>query len=129
MPLYANFSTGIDLLGPDPTSSKNKAELKKLASCAFRRFVEDQLQQILVERHSLGTEQTPTGHQQHLKAKFPFLLFLNLLCTLLSPDNPNEAGKFTAITTQITQEDINLLLTKTTAARSSQEAVMTSQCS
>ena len=52
-----NFSIGIDLLGPDPTSSKNKAELKKkLASCAFRRFVEDQLQQILAERHSLGTE-------------------------------------------------------------------------
>ena len=60
-----NFSIGIDLLGPDPTSSKNKAELKKLASCTFRKFVEDQLQQILAERHSLGTEQTPTGHQQH----------------------------------------------------------------
>ena len=83
---------GIDLLGADPTSSKNKA--KKLASCAFRKFVEDQLQQILAERHSLGTEQTPTGHQQHLKAKFPLLLlFLNLLRTLLSPDNPTEAGK------------------------------------
>ena len=52
--------------------SKNKAELKKLASCAFCKFVEDQLQQILAERHSLGTEKTPTGHQQHLKAKFPF---------------------------------------------------------
>ena len=24
-----NFSFGIDLLGPDPTSGKNKAELKK----------------------------------------------------------------------------------------------------
>ena len=84
----------------------------------------------MAERHSLGTEQTPTGHQQHLKAKFPFLLlFLNLLCTLLSPDNPTEAGKFLSQITQITQEDINLLLTKTTAARSSQEAVMTSQCS
>ena len=57
-----NFSIGIDLLGPDPTSSKNKAELKKLASCAFCKFVEDQLLQILAERHSLGTEQTPTGH-------------------------------------------------------------------
>ena len=92
----ANFSIGIDLLGPDPTSSKNKSEFKKkLASRAFRKFVEDQLQQILAERHSLGTEQTPTGHQQHLKAKFPFLLlFLNLLCTLLSPDNPTGAGKF-----------------------------------
>ena len=35
-----NFSIGIDLLRPDPTSSKNKAELKKkLESCAFRKFV------------------------------------------------------------------------------------------
>ena len=91
-----NFSIVIDLLGPDPTSSKNKAELKKTRklNCLFRKFVEDQLQQILAERHSLGTERTPTGHQQYLKAKFPFLLlFLNLLCTLLSPDNPTEAGK------------------------------------
>ena len=92
-----NFSIGIDLLGPDPTSSKSKAELIKnlQVARAVRKFVEDQLQQILAERHSLGTEQTPTGHQQHLKAKFPFLLlFLNLLCTLLSLDNPTEAGKF-----------------------------------
>ena len=34
-----NFSISIDLLGPDPTSSKNKAELKKLAICAFCKFV------------------------------------------------------------------------------------------
>ena len=34
-----NFSIGIDFLGPDPTSNKNKAE-KKLASCTFRKFVE-----------------------------------------------------------------------------------------
>ena len=35
-----NFCIGIDHLGPDPTSSKNKAELKKkLASCAFRKLV------------------------------------------------------------------------------------------
>ena len=37
-----NLSLGIDLLGPDPTSSKNNVEWKKkLASCAFRKFVED----------------------------------------------------------------------------------------
>ena len=91
-----NFSIGIDILGPDPTSSKNKAEFKKtLTSCAFHKFVEDQLQQILAKRHSLGTEQTPTGHQQHLKGKFSFLLlFLNLLRTLLSLDNPTIAGNF-----------------------------------
>ena len=34
-----NFSIGIDLLGPDPISSKNKAEFKNLASCAFLKFV------------------------------------------------------------------------------------------
>ena len=33
-----NFSIGVDFLGPDPTRRKNKAE-KKLASCAFRKFV------------------------------------------------------------------------------------------
>ena len=57
-----NFSIGIDLLGPDPTSSKNKAELKKkLASCApFANLLKDQLQQILAERHSLGTQGHPT---------------------------------------------------------------------
>ena len=57
-----NFPIGIDLLGPDPTSSKNRAEKTELASCAFRKFVEDQLQQILVERHSLGTKKSPIGH-------------------------------------------------------------------
>ena len=67
-----NFSIGIDLLGPDPTSSKNEAELKKNSHVArFANLSEDQLQQILAERHSLGTEQTPTGHEQHLKVKFP----------------------------------------------------------
>ena len=33
------FSIGIDLLRPDPTSSKKKPNSKKLASCAFRKFV------------------------------------------------------------------------------------------
>ena len=80
-----NFSIGIDLLGPRPTSSKHKTELKKNSQVArFTNLSEDQLQQILAERHSLGTEQTPTGHQQHLKVKFPLLLlFSNLLCTFV----------------------------------------------
>ena len=69
-----NFSIGIDLLGPDPTSSKNKAEFKKNSQVSrFANLSEDQLQQILAERHSLGTEQTPSGHQQYLRVKFPFL--------------------------------------------------------
>ena len=57
-----NFSIGIDLLRPDPTSSKKKkAELKKKNSQVARltNLSEDQLQQILAERHSqLGTEKT-----------------------------------------------------------------------
>ena len=32
-----NFSIGIDLLGPDLTNNKSKAE--KLTSCTFRKFV------------------------------------------------------------------------------------------
>ena len=80
-----NFCIGIDLLGPDLTSSKKKAELKKIRKLArFANLSEEQLQQILAERHSLGTEQTPTGHQQHLRVKFPFLLLLlNVLCTFV----------------------------------------------
>ena len=34
-----NFSIGIDLLGPDPTSSKNKAELKKTRKLRVSKFV------------------------------------------------------------------------------------------
>ena len=55
-----NFSIGIDLLGPDPTSSKNKAE-KNSQVARFANFSEDQLWQILAERHSLGTKKSPIG--------------------------------------------------------------------
>ena len=60
----SNFSIGIDLLRPDPTSSKNKAELKKKNSqvARFANLSEDQLQQILAEKQSLGAEKTPIGH-------------------------------------------------------------------
>ena len=79
-----NFCIDIDLLGPDPTSSKNKRIKKNLQVARFANLSEDQLQQILAQRHSVGTEQTPTGHQQHLRVKFPFLsLFLNLLRTFV----------------------------------------------
>ena len=66
-----NFSIGIDLLGPDPTSNKNKAE-KNSQVARFANLSEDQLQQILAERHSLGTKKSPIGHYQHSKVKFPF---------------------------------------------------------
>ena len=47
-----NFSIGIDLLGPDTTSDKNKAE-KNSQVARFADLSEDQ-QQVLAERHSLG---------------------------------------------------------------------------
>ena len=50
-----NFSIGIDLLGPDQTSSKDNAE-KDSQVARFANLSEGQLQQILAERHSLGTK-------------------------------------------------------------------------
>ena len=50
-----NFSNGIDPLGPYPTSNKNKTE-KNSQVARFANLSEDQLQQILAERHSLGTK-------------------------------------------------------------------------
>ena len=45
-----NFSIGIDLLGPYPTSNKNKAQ-KNSQVARFANLSKDQLQQILAERH------------------------------------------------------------------------------
>ena len=73
-----NFSIGIDLLGPDPTSNKNKAE-KNSQVARFANLSEDQLQQILTERHSLATKKVTNWSLITLKVKFPLLLlFLNL---------------------------------------------------
>ena len=73
-----NFSIGIDLLGPDPTSNKNKAE-KNSQVARFANLSEDQLQQILTERHLLRTKKVTNWSLITLKAKFPLLLlFLNL---------------------------------------------------
>ena len=44
-----NFSIGIDLLGPDPTSNKNIAE-KNSQVASFANLLIDQLQQILLLR-------------------------------------------------------------------------------
>ena len=49
-----NFSIGTSLLGPFPTSNKNEAE-KNSQVARFANLSEDELQQILAERHSLGT--------------------------------------------------------------------------
>ena len=51
-----NFFSGIDLLGPYPTSNKSKAERNSQVA-RFANFPEDELQQLLAERHSLGTKE------------------------------------------------------------------------
>ena len=57
-----NFSINIDLLGPDPTSNKTKAEKNSQVACCAN-LSEDQLPQILAERDSLKTKKkSPTGH-------------------------------------------------------------------
>ena len=66
-----NFSIGIDLLGPDPTSNKNKAE-KNSQVARFANLSEDQLQQILAERHSLGIKTFTNWPLITFKGKFPF---------------------------------------------------------
>ena len=76
-----NFSIEVDLLGPDPTSNKNKAEIKSQVAC-FANLSEDQLQQILAERHSLGTKKVTNWSLTIFKVKisvFTLLFVLNLL--------------------------------------------------
>ena len=58
-----NFSIGIDLLRPDPrAAAKIKPNSKNSQVVCFANLSEDHLQQILAERHSLGTEKTAIGH-------------------------------------------------------------------
>ena len=56
-----NFSIGIDLLGPDPTSNKNKAE-KKLASCTFRNFVGSPAAANFGRKTFTANKKSPIGH-------------------------------------------------------------------
>ena len=63
-----NFSIGIDLLGPYPTSNKNKAEKNSQVAC-FANLSEDELQQILAERHSLGTKKVTNWSLTTFKGK------------------------------------------------------------
>ena len=51
-----NFFISIDLLGPYPTSNKSKAEENSQVA-RFANFSEDELQQLLAERYSLGTKE------------------------------------------------------------------------
>ena len=73
-----NFSIGIALLGPDQTNSKDNAE-KNSQVARFANLSEGQLQQILAERHSLGTKKVTNWSLTTFKGMISvFLLFLNL---------------------------------------------------
>ena len=63
-----NFSTGIDLLGPYSISNKNEAE-KNSQVARFENVSEDQLQQILAERHSLGIKKSNQSVINNFKFK------------------------------------------------------------
>ena len=73
-----NFSTGIDLLSPYSISNKNETE-KNSQVARFENVSEDQQQQILAERHSLGIKKVTNWSLITLNVKFPLLLLvLNL---------------------------------------------------
>ena len=58
-----NFSIGIVLLRPDPrAAAKIKPNSKKLASCAFRKFVGRPSAANFGRETLLGTEKTAIGH-------------------------------------------------------------------
>ena len=56
------LSIGIDLLRPDPKSTKKKAEFKKLASCAFHKFVGRPAAANFGRETFTGNRKTPVGH-------------------------------------------------------------------
>ena len=101
-----NFSISIDLLRPDPTSSKNKAEFKKLTSCAFHKFV-GRPAAANFGRETFTGNRKDTNWPLTKKVKFPcLLLFLHLLCTFVIAEQCDSIRKISlAITRQITQED------------------------
>ena len=72
-----NITIGIDLLGADPISSKKKVE-KNSQVARFANLSEDQLQQILAVRHSLGTKKVISYQEAStlaiLAANLSFLL-------------------------------------------------------
>ena len=70
-----NFPIDIDLLGPDRTSNKNKAE-KNSQVARFANLLEDQLPQILAERHSLGTPTATSWSLITFESKISIFIFV-----------------------------------------------------
>ena len=60
-----NFSISIDLLGPDPTSSKNKAELKKTRKLqCVSQFCRKTTAVANFGRKTFAENRTDTNHQR-----------------------------------------------------------------
>ena len=76
----AHFSIGIDLLDPDPRSSKNKAELKKLASCPFRKFVERPFAANFGRKTLTGNRKDANWSLTTFKGKISVLKFVMHFC-------------------------------------------------
>ena len=122
-----NFCIGIDLLGPDPTSSKNKTELKKLASCAFRKLV-GRPAAANFGRKTFTENRTDTNWASTaFKGKISvFIVVFKFFMPAFVISGQSDWSRkiYLAITTQITQEDINLLLTKWFFSRSRNDRPM-----
>ena len=92
-----NFSICIDLLGPDPTSSKNKTELKKNSQVARRSQICRRPAAANFGRKTFTGNRTDTNWSSTTfkGENFRFYCcFYICYALLLSPDNPTEAGKF-----------------------------------
>ena len=111
-----NFSIGIDLLRPDSTSCKNEAEFKKLARCAVSQICQKTSCSKFWPR-DIHWEQK--RHQLAINKKGKISVFIVVFKFVMH----------FCYRRQITQQDKNLLLIKTTTVRSSQVAVMTSHYS
>ena len=70
-----NFPIDIDLLGPDRTSNKNKAE-KNSQVARFANLSEEQLPQILAESHSLGTPTVTSWSLTIFKGKISIFIYV-----------------------------------------------------
>ena len=128
-----NFSISIDLLRPDPTSSKNiESRIKKNRKLRVSQICRKTSCSKFWARDILWEQKR---HQLVINKKFKIFVFIVVFKFVMHFSYRRiirlylENFSYLAITRQITQEDINLLLIKTTAARSSQVAVMTSHCS
>ena len=108
-----NFSIGIDLLGPDPTSSKNRAELKKTPMLHVSRICRKTSCSKFWPKDILWEQNRHQLVINNIK-RLNFRFYCCLLCTFVISGQSDWSRKISlAITTQITQKDINLLLTKT----------------